>query len=332
MLLAPQQAMDRLAEVLAFDIPQGQIDGGHGRDGDRAAAAIHGAAIHLLPQPLGLQRVLADQQRSQPGGHVVAERSVDHRLDHFGRGIGLADPLQAGVGLDANEHRVLAAGRFGFDVLDPQNLTFDFGDFHASSVSIMPGVWRGMRLVAGGWPSCFDWAVPFCFSDCTTLGSSILGPPDFHGNTADAARVLWANGPTGTSRGHRPWGGGPRTPHFVFGPSAQDKLQPAYRDGPAFEPASPDRTGHWPATAGPMSPLRGSGGMPRWPLLQGRCPWLLHVGPSALAERRWQIGMIAVKPLHRIRTVPVGFRKASQSISRPTTTMCCPRGMGATQA
>ena len=79
----------------------------------RLAAEVHRPAVHLLPQPLVLQRVLADEQLPQAAGDVVAERRVDDRLDHLGRRVGLADAFQAGVGADADQHRVLAAGGLG---------------------------------------------------------------------------------------------------------------------------------------------------------------------------------------------------------------------------
>ena len=99
---------------------------------DRRAAEVHRAAIHLLPQPLGLQRVFAQHDLPQPAGDVVAERRVDDRLDHLGRRVGLADAFQARVGANAHEHGVLAAGRLGLNVLNPQDLANDLGDFHGS--------------------------------------------------------------------------------------------------------------------------------------------------------------------------------------------------------
>ena len=71
----------------------------------------------------------------QAAGDVVAERRVDDRLDHFGRRVGLADPFQARVGAHADEHRILAAGRLGLDVLDAQDLADDLGDFHERRIS-----------------------------------------------------------------------------------------------------------------------------------------------------------------------------------------------------
>ena len=81
--------------MLALQVPQGHVDGGHGGDADRSAAEVHRAAIHLLPQPLGFQRIFADEDFAQAAGNVVAERRVDDRLDHLGRSVGLANAFQA---------------------------------------------------------------------------------------------------------------------------------------------------------------------------------------------------------------------------------------------
>ena len=84
MLFATKQAVDRLAEVLSFQIPQGHVDGGHGRDCDRRAAEIHRFAMHFLPQPLGFQWVFADQKLPQATRNIMAEWGIDDRFDHFG--------------------------------------------------------------------------------------------------------------------------------------------------------------------------------------------------------------------------------------------------------
>ena len=85
-----------------------------------------------------LQRILADENLAQAAGDVVAERRIDDRLDHLGRRIGLADPFEPGVGADPHQHRILAAGRLGGDVLNAQNLADDFGDFHGLTVCLEP--------------------------------------------------------------------------------------------------------------------------------------------------------------------------------------------------
>jgi hypothetical protein len=58
----------------------------------------------------------------------VAEGGIDNRLDHLGRRIGLANPFEPGIGLNAHEHRILATGSLRRHIFDSQNLanhTFD---------------------------------------------------------------------------------------------------------------------------------------------------------------------------------------------------------------
>jgi hypothetical protein len=70
---------------------------------------------------------------SQPGGDVVAEGCVNHRLDHFRRRIGFANPFQAVVRADADQNRVLAAGGFSFNLRNANDLADNLSDFHDRS-------------------------------------------------------------------------------------------------------------------------------------------------------------------------------------------------------
>ena len=130
MLLPAEQPVDRLAKMFAFEIPQRHVDGGHRRDRDRRAAKVHRLAMHLLPQPVGLQRILADQDFSQPASNVVAERRVDNRLDDLWLRIRFADAFQAVVGADPHQHGVLAAGGFLLHRRNAKQLADDILDFH----------------------------------------------------------------------------------------------------------------------------------------------------------------------------------------------------------
>ena len=83
MLLSSKQPVNRLAEVLAGQIPQSHVDGSHRRDSDAGAAEVHAAPVHLLPEPTNLQWVFTDNKFPQPAGNVVTEGRVDDRLDDF---------------------------------------------------------------------------------------------------------------------------------------------------------------------------------------------------------------------------------------------------------
>src|SRR6266849_7164780 len=62
---AAAQNVDRLAEELAHDVPERDVDGGDRLDGDTPPPVINTAAIHAIPKTLDLQRILADDQRGQ---------------------------------------------------------------------------------------------------------------------------------------------------------------------------------------------------------------------------------------------------------------------------
>src|ERR1043165_1583645 len=61
--LAAEQVPHRRAKRLALDVPQRQVDAGDraGADGARHSVT-HDRRIHLLPEPLEVSRVFADQQ------------------------------------------------------------------------------------------------------------------------------------------------------------------------------------------------------------------------------------------------------------------------------
>src|SRR5262249_25031700 len=130
-LLPAEELVDRLPERLALQVPQRDVHRGHRGDADGLPAEVHRAAIHLLPEALVLEGVLAKEELPQSAGDVVAERGVDDRLDHLRIRVGLANPFETRVGADTDEDRVLAAGRFRLDVWNAKDLTDDFGDLHS---------------------------------------------------------------------------------------------------------------------------------------------------------------------------------------------------------
>ena len=78
--------MNRLAERLARDVPEGDVDAGDHLHPRALPAVIGEEAVHLLPEPLALQRILADQRRPQglhadlPTGGRLDDRPTDVRL------------------------------------------------------------------------------------------------------------------------------------------------------------------------------------------------------------------------------------------------------------
>ena len=98
-----------LPERLALDVPECDVEAADRVDRDPAPPEVDEAAVHLLPEPLDVERVLADQDVAQAHGDRVGARRLDERLDELGRRVDLADARDALVGVDPDDQVVLAA-------------------------------------------------------------------------------------------------------------------------------------------------------------------------------------------------------------------------------
>ena len=117
-LFAAEEAMNGLLEIFPLQIPQGHVHRAHGADCHRTAAEIHRATVHLLPEPLRLERVLTHQDLAQAAGDGMAVRRVNDGLDHFRRRVCFADAFQPIVGAHADQHDVLTTGGLPLDGFD----------------------------------------------------------------------------------------------------------------------------------------------------------------------------------------------------------------------
>ncbi|MFO1047339.1 MAG: hypothetical protein U1E52_05500 [Geminicoccaceae bacterium] len=133
-LLAADQGVDRLAQRLADHVPERDLDAAHRVQHHAAPAVIDRALVHLAPQAADLEGLLADDQRRQARGDLVRGGRFDHRLGDVRRGIDLAYADDAGIGVDADDQRVLAAvGDVGIDRAGrPQQDGLNLGDQHLS--------------------------------------------------------------------------------------------------------------------------------------------------------------------------------------------------------
>src|SRR5262249_14791120 len=90
------------------------------------------AAVHLLPEPLDVGRVLADEQVVEAVRDRVRAGRLDKRAHRLGGGVDLADAGDALVGVDENHGVVLTAVR---DRVVDRRLTEDYRladrDLHA---------------------------------------------------------------------------------------------------------------------------------------------------------------------------------------------------------
>ena len=135
-----EQLADRLAGRLALDVPERDVDAADRVDGDPAAADVVDAAVHLVPEPFDVVRVLAEQELAQAVRDRVRAGGVDERRDGFWRRVDLADAGQPLVGVDQDDEVVLAAVGDAFvDGGLPQDDGLDIGDLQAVAPWTMPG-------------------------------------------------------------------------------------------------------------------------------------------------------------------------------------------------
>ena len=114
---AAQELVDRHAERLAEDVPEGDVDRRDGGADDLAALEV-GAAVQRLPEVLDPARVLADQEARE-----VLEHPLHRQLAAGDAALAdAADPL---VGLDLDDELVADA--------DLDRIALDRGDLHALS-------------------------------------------------------------------------------------------------------------------------------------------------------------------------------------------------------
>ena len=135
-----EQLADRLAGALPLDVPERDVEAADRVDRDAAAADVVDAAVHLVPEPLDVVRVLAEQELAQAVRDRVRAGGVDEGRDGFWCRVDLADARQALVGVDQDDEVVLAA--VGDALVDsglPQDDGLDIGDLQAVAPWTMPG-------------------------------------------------------------------------------------------------------------------------------------------------------------------------------------------------
>src|SRR5262249_33353094 len=103
------QLTDGLAQRLALDVPERDVDAADGVYGDAPAAGVEDAAVHLAPQLLHTGWILADEGLSQAHRDRVGAGCLDHCVHHLGSRGHLADPDDPIVGAHSNDEVVLAA-------------------------------------------------------------------------------------------------------------------------------------------------------------------------------------------------------------------------------
>ena len=129
------QLAHRLAERLALDVPERDVEAADRVNGDPTTSDEDDAAVHLVPEPLDVERVLADQQLVQALRNRVRARSAHERRDGLGRRVDLADAGDPLVRVHQDDEIVLASVRNPLVHSGlPQDDGFDIGDLHGLSI------------------------------------------------------------------------------------------------------------------------------------------------------------------------------------------------------
>ncbi len=124
-----EQTPQWLAFTFAFEIPQSDIQGGHGKGGQTAAADKVHVPPHLLPELLDAARLCALQNR----GQVALDHGVDRRAADVADGVRVAEPFEAVVGANAGGHQ----GEVG-DVA-----VGGIGEYCGQGNAVVVGLYRG---------------------------------------------------------------------------------------------------------------------------------------------------------------------------------------------
>ena len=187
---AAQQLEHRLAEVLAGQVPQGDVDRADREQGRALAPVGQGAAEHLVPEPGPVERVGPDQQPAQvlldddaggPGVVLAPARADQPAVGfdlHHAHGVGREPARQRMAVFGVDRHRrhqpelVLAAG----EVAPERHV--DVGDLH-------PGDPHGLAVLSSAPPPLGPAraARPWRF-----IGSPLLLVPSWAQAAASAGR------------------------------------------------------------------------------------------------------------------------------------------------
>src|SRR5690606_13039274 len=121
-LAGAEQAPDRLAERLALDVPERDVDRAHRTEHDRSAAfGPEGTPEHAFPDALIVHRIGAEQRSLR---HVAHHAGAAGRADAVAQA-DLADAGDAGIGACAHIDRIPAQDAVPARTVEPDNVDFD---------------------------------------------------------------------------------------------------------------------------------------------------------------------------------------------------------------
>ena len=138
---AAQQAVDRLAHGLAQDVPERDVDAREHVHAEAAPAVGLRALVEPVPEPVDVERVLADEQALHAARGDRQQRRLDDGLGGRRVGVHLADAGDALVGVDLDDQDALAAVADLPDLGQAEDDRLDIGDQHP--LPLVPVRWRG---------------------------------------------------------------------------------------------------------------------------------------------------------------------------------------------
>ena len=140
--------MHRLAEDLAREVVERDVDGGHRVQGDAAMPEVHALLVQVVPDRLDVERIAADQELSEPLRDHVRRRHLDRGAGDRRCGVRLPDARETLVGLDPHDEGVLCPVGPQLDLGKAENDRLDTGDAHETSGRIVDS------LRSLGWRKC----------------------------------------------------------------------------------------------------------------------------------------------------------------------------------
>ena len=127
---AAEQPRDGLADRLADEVVERDVDRRDRVDRGRARAGVRGGLVERVPDRLDVERIAAEQRLAHADEHRVRRGHVDEGLGDGRRRVGLAVAADTLVGVDADDEGVLGAVGAQLDLGQAQVDRLDVGDAH----------------------------------------------------------------------------------------------------------------------------------------------------------------------------------------------------------
>ena len=126
-LRAPNEIVNRPARGFSLDVPERDIDGGHGMTGYAVAAEQKGGGRHAIPGSRRIGGIDAGQGMGKAAHHLVHVGCADDRIDDRGHAVGFAKAHHAGNRRDL-DHKTVGGSIGALFALTFKLIGLDAGD------------------------------------------------------------------------------------------------------------------------------------------------------------------------------------------------------------